>query len=291
MSSSSNTRVSDTLESIAIVSDDEIIPEDEVYTSDTTSTDEDDFQPFALPDFGDDMPLADGLFDGDLPIVQIPAPLPLAVVPVEDLPLDAIYDDDIDLFIEGPPKGDQDGGAPMDDDIPLADIPVDDLVVPVVEVPVVDAIYLPPVEAPVVEALSDPSSPDSFESVSSGTLHAQGVQRYSTDTDSDMAMSAALVVPHDFDPDPEVEFAPVVAPPVVDAPVVAPPVVDAPVVAPPVVDVPVVAPLPDPMPVFVDRAPFATHIDPRYAHTRNGWIEDDDYPPFVRPITSPFAPV
>ncbi|KAJ0699732.1 hypothetical protein HanOQP8_Chr10g0359371 [Helianthus annuus] len=63
--------------------------------------------------------------------------------------------------------------------------------------------------------------------------------------------------------------------------------------APPVIDVPVVvAPLPDPAPVFVDHAPFATHIDPRYADTRNGWIEDDvDYPPFVRSVTPHAAPV
>ncbi|XP_022024210.1 uncharacterized protein LOC110924516 [Helianthus annuus] len=55
---------------------------------------------------------------------------------------------------------------------------------------------------------------------------------------------------------------------------------------------PVVAPFPAPMPVLFDRAPFATHVDPRYADTRNGWIDnDDDYPPFVRPVTPPVAPV
>ncbi|XP_022023898.1 uncharacterized protein LOC110924168 [Helianthus annuus] len=55
---------------------------------------------------------------------------------------------------------------------------------------------------------------------------------------------------------------------------------------------PVVAPFPDPMPVMFDRAPFAAHMDPRYAHTRNGWIDDDDdYPPFVIPVTPPVAPV
>ncbi|XP_022032003.1 proline-rich protein 36-like [Helianthus annuus] len=288
MSSSSDTGVSDTLDPLAMVSDDEILPESEVYTSDTTSTDEDDFQPFALPDFGDDVPLADGPFDRDLPLIQIPAPLPLAAVPIEDLPLDVLSDDEIDLFIESPPEGDQDGGAPMDDDIP-----VDDPAVPIVEVPAVDAIILPPVEAPVAEALSDPFGPDSFESVSSATLHAQGVQHYSTDTGSDMAMSAAPIVPHDFDLDLEVEFVPaepapaspelgvVPEPDHVDLPVMAPPVGDAPGIAPPVTDVPV-----------VDRAPFATHVDPRYADTRNGWIEDDDdYPPFVLPITPPAAPV
>ncbi|MFS7976269.1 hypothetical protein Hanom_Chr10g00890481 [Helianthus anomalus] len=92
--------------------------------------------------------------------------------------------------------------------------------------------------------------------------------------------------PADLEPDivPELVLAldplPVHDPIHVDAPFIAPPVIDAPVIALPVVEVPLVAPSPDPMPVFVDRAPFATHIDPRYADTRKGWIEDeDDYPP------------
>ncbi|XP_022029578.1 E3 ubiquitin-protein ligase Hakai-like [Helianthus annuus] len=58
------------------------------------------------------------------------------------------------------------------------------------------------------------------------------------------------------------------------------------------VDIQVVAPpLPDPIPAPVDHAPFAAQIDPRYAFTRNGWIEDDDdLRPFVRPVTPPPAP-
>ncbi|XP_021996165.1 leucine-rich repeat extensin-like protein 3 [Helianthus annuus] len=58
------------------------------------------------------------------------------------------------------------------------------------------------------------------------------------------------------------------------------------------VDIPVIAPpLPDPIPAPVDHAPFAAQIDPRYAFTRNGWIEDDDeLPPFVRHVTPPPAP-
>ncbi|XP_022030519.1 vegetative cell wall protein gp1-like [Helianthus annuus] len=307
---SSDSGVSNTIDPTAITSDDEIATDPEVYTSDTTSTDEDDFQPFALPDFGDDLPLADGPPGEDLPLVPIPAPLPFAAVPFEEQPLGALPDGDIDLLIEGPPEGDQDGGAPMEDDVPLADIPVVDPVVPVVEIPAVDALVVPPVEAPVVEALPDPSVSYPFESASSATIHAQDVQHYSADTDSDMAMSTAPVVFHDFDPEPEVEFIPVepapadpelgVAPePViapdpipVDAPVVAPAVTDAPVVAPPAAEIPDVAPLPDHMPIFDDLAPFATHIDPRYADTRNGWIEDDDdYPPFVLPVTPPAAPI
>ncbi|KAF5803393.1 hypothetical protein HanXRQr2_Chr06g0270811 [Helianthus annuus] len=309
MASSSDSGVSETTNPIAITSDEEIATDPEVYTSDTTSTDEDDFQPFALPVFRDDLPLADVLPGEDLPLVQVPAPLPLAEVPLEEQPLDALSDDDIDLFIRVP-EGDQDGGAPMEDDVPLADVPADDPVVPMVEIPAVDALVVPPFEAPVVEALPDPSVSYPLESASSATIHAQDVQHYSTDTDSDMAMSAAPVVFHDFDPEPKVEFIlvepapadlelgvapePVFAPgPIpVDAPVVAPHVTDAPVVAPPAVEVPVVAPIPDPMPMFDDLEPFATHIDPRYADTRNGWIEDDDdYPPFVLPVTPPAAPV
>ncbi|KAM0046530.1 hypothetical protein Hdeb2414_s0009g00317461 [Helianthus debilis subsp. tardiflorus] len=47
------------------------MPAPEIHTSDTESDpdmlskDEDDFQPFTLPDFGDDLPLADGFPDED----------------------------------------------------------------------------------------------------------------------------------------------------------------------------------------------------------------------------------
>ncbi|MFS7905644.1 hypothetical protein Hanom_Chr01g00050091 [Helianthus anomalus] len=73
-------------------------------------------------------------------------------------------------------------------------------------------------------------------------------------------------------PDPALEHDPVHD----DAPAVAPlvddiPIDDLPVVAPPVVNDPVVdALIPDPVPVLFDRAPFAAHIDPRYANTHNG---------------------
>ncbi|XP_021975570.1 SH3 domain-containing protein C23A1.17-like [Helianthus annuus] len=298
MSSSSDTGVSDTLDPMAIVSDDEILSESEVYTSDTTSTDEDDFQPFAQPD---DAPLADGPFDGDLPLVLIPAPIPLAAFPLEGLPLDALSDDDVKLFIEGLPEGDKDGGGPVEDGIP-----VDDPVVPIAE-------------APVEEAPSDLSGPYSFEYVASTSFHDRGVQHYSPDADSDMAMSAAPVVPQDFGPEPEVEFVPGEPAPVgpepviahdpidvpvvallpdplpepdhVDPPVVAPHVVGASVIVPPVSDIPI-ADAPVLAPPVVDHAPFAIHIDPRYADTLNGCIEDDDdYPPFVLPVTPPAAPV
>ncbi|XP_035844006.1 proline-rich receptor-like protein kinase PERK10 [Helianthus annuus] len=226
-----------------------------------------------------------------------------------------MFDDDVDLFIEGPPEGAQ-----------------DDVAIPLDEFPIVDAIAIPPVEVPVVEILADPSGPDSFESVSSSTLHALGLQCYPTDTDSDTAMFAAPVppqdfefddefdpvFPHDFDPDHESEFVPDEQPfeapvflddqlldvpadhelaPADPEPKIAPEPIPAhdplPEHDPVPVDVTVVAPpLHDPIPVLIDHTPFATHVDARYAHTRNGWIEDDDdYPPFVRPVTPPPAPV
>ncbi|KAF5809993.1 hypothetical protein HanRHA438_Chr04g0173791 [Helianthus annuus] len=249
MSSSSDTGVSDTLDPLAIVSDDEIMSESEVYTSDTTSTDEDDFQPFALPDFGDDIPIADGPFDGDLPLLQVPAPLSLAAVPLDDLPPDEFADDDVDLFLEGPPEGDQDGVALMDADVPFADDPVVDPVVPLAEIPADVPIADPviPVEAPIEEAPFDLFGAHSFESVVSISSHAQGVQPYSSDSDSDMAMSAAPLVFLDDDPKPEVEFFPDEPAPVGPEPVVAHDPIEAPV--------------------------------------------DDDYPPFVLPVTPPIASV
>ncbi|XP_022024518.1 fibrous sheath CABYR-binding protein-like [Helianthus annuus] len=323
MPSSSNTGVSDTLDPMAIVSDDEIPSEQEVYTSDTNSTDDDDFQPFALPDVG--VERADGLPAGDLPLAVIPAPISLAAYPVVDMPLDVVSDDDIDLFEEDPPEADHEGGAPIvaDTILPIAEAPAEEL----------------PAGSPV---------PDSFESVASVSVHAQGVHHHSHDADPNMALSAASAPAHDFefdhdadddfdpvfppgfDPDQDIEFihldqpleelpavapeplaapdpalehdlvhddAPAIAPFIADHPVVALPlvddhVVDTPVDAPLLIEDPVVALFPDPVSVLFDRAPFATHIDPRYADTRNGWIDDDDdYPPFVRPVTPPVAPV
>ncbi|XP_022030941.1 fibrous sheath CABYR-binding protein-like [Helianthus annuus] len=251
MSSSSESGVADTIDLMAIVSDDEIATDPEVFTSDTTSSDDDDFQPFALPDFGDDIPIADGFHDGDLLLVPIPAPFPLAAFPLEDLPLDDMFDDDIDLFIEE---------IPVDDDV----------VVPLVEIPVADIIDVPLVEIPAVEISSDHSGPDSFESPPFEAPIIPDDQLF--DIPADLEYVPA---------DPEPEIVPEPIPAHDPLPVHDPIPTDVPISAPP---------LPDPIPVLVDRAPFATHVDPRYAHTRNGWIEDDsDYPPFVRPVTPPPA--
>ncbi|KAJ0430191.1 hypothetical protein HanHA300_Chr17g0666151 [Helianthus annuus] len=60
---SSENGLSDTRNLKAVASDDEVMPTPEIYTSDAESDpdmlseDEDDFQPFALPDFDDDLPL------------------------------------------------------------------------------------------------------------------------------------------------------------------------------------------------------------------------------------------
>ncbi|KAJ0622928.1 hypothetical protein HanIR_Chr01g0026091 [Helianthus annuus] len=100
-----------------------------------------------------------------------------------------------------------------------------------------------------------------------------------------------------FEHDPDHADAPAVATliddiPVDGHPVVAPLMEDdhaAHILTPHVADIPadpVVAPLPDPVPVQFDHATFTTHVDPRYAHTRNGWIDaDNEYPPFVVPVT------
>ncbi|KAJ0903932.1 hypothetical protein HanPSC8_Chr07g0275801 [Helianthus annuus] len=110
---SSSSGVSDP---VAVDSDDPMYTDSEVHTSDTDSTDEDAFQPFAIPDFGDDIPHADGVPAGDLPLVEIPAPVPHAAFPAEDLPHDVESDDDLDLF-EGPPEDHHEGGAQIADDV------------------------------------------------------------------------------------------------------------------------------------------------------------------------------
>ncbi|XP_035840258.1 calphotin-like [Helianthus annuus] len=302
---SSSSGVSDP---VPVDSDDPMHSDPEVYTSDTESTDDDGFLPFALPDFGDDIQLADGIPAGDLPLAEIPAPIPLAAFPGKDLPLDVVSDDDVDLF-EGLPEDDHEGGAPIADDVAL-----------------------PLVEIPDMEVHFDSSVSDSFELVASSIppLGFGFIPRIDDDEDIEMEGEFDPVFPFDHDLDQEDELVleeqPAEAPPAPvdpepdivpehvlaldpvheDAPVFVPPVIDALAIPPPVVEIPVMAPLPDPVfaelpviallfpdsaPVHADHAPFATHIDPRYADTRNGWIEEDDYPPYVIPVTPPTAPI
>ncbi|XP_022007375.1 BCL-6 corepressor-like protein 1 [Helianthus annuus] len=271
---------------VPVDSDDPMHSDPEVYTSDTDSTDDDGFQPFALPDFGDDIQLADGIPAGDPPLAEIPALIPFAALPVEDLPLDVVSDDDVDLF-EGPPEDAHEGGAPIADDVAL-----------------------PLVESPDMEAHSYSSVPDSFESVASSIppLGFGFFPRIVDDEDIDMEDELVLeeqpaeapFLPDDqildmpadhqpalVDPEPDIvpEPVPALDPVHADAPVFIPPVIDAPAIPPPVMEIPVMAPLPDPVfvelpviaplfpdstPVHADHAPFATHIDPRFADTLNG---------------------
>ncbi|KAJ0884266.1 hypothetical protein HanPSC8_Chr10g0431731 [Helianthus annuus] len=180
MPSSSDTGFSDTSDPMAIVSDDIVSSEHEVHTSDTTSTDDDDFQPFALPDVVAEP--ADGHLPGDLPLAVIPAPVPLAAYPVVDMPIDIVSDGDVDLFEEDPLEDDLEGEIPIaiDDILLIADAPAEEA----------------PVHSPV---------PDSFESVASASLHSQGVQHHSHDTDPDMASSAAPAPAHSFEFDHDVD--------------------------------------------------------------------------------------
>ncbi|KAM0026892.1 hypothetical protein Hdeb2414_s0020g00563331 [Helianthus debilis subsp. tardiflorus] len=190
---------SDTTGPIPVVSDDLTSSEHEVHTSDYTSTDEDDFQPFALPD-GADEP-ADGPPAEYLPLVEIPAPIPLAVYPAYDLLLDAEADGDIDLFED----------EPIEDEIPdAALLPAGDLLM-IADAPAADS----PTHSPV---------PDSFESVASAPSHPLSAQHFAHDSNPDQASSVAPVpsfefdhddiedsdpiFPPGFDPDHDIEFIP-----------------------------------------------------------------------------------
>ncbi|MFS8007024.1 hypothetical protein Hanom_Chr14g01256081 [Helianthus anomalus] len=274
---SSDSGVSDASDPRTYTSDDEMDTDSGVFTSDYTSTDEDDFQPFALPIFGDDVPLADGPPGEDLPLVPVPAPLPFAAVPLGEQLLDAIPDDDIDLLIEGPPEGDQDGGAPMEGGAQPVDIPVVDPIVPMIELPD-------------MEVQSDSSASDSFESVASHIPPLGFGYIPRMDADEGMEIEQPAEAPaHPDNPIPAVlvdyQLNPVVSEPVPVIDLV--PFSDAPVIAPPAVEIPDLALIPDPMAIFDDLAPFATYVDPRYADSSNGWIEDDDYPSYVVPVTPP----
>ncbi|KAJ0886797.1 hypothetical protein HanRHA438_Chr09g0383511 [Helianthus annuus] len=190
---------SDTTGPLPIVSDDIISSEHEVHTSDFTSTDDDDFQPFALPE-GADEPI-DGPPAEYLPLVVIPAPIPLASYPAYDLLPDAEADGDVDLFED----------ELFEDEIPYAaPLPAGDLLM-IAGAPTEDS----PAHSPV---------PDSFESVASAPSHEVSTQHFAHDSDPDQASSAAPipsfafehddmedsdpVFPPGFDPDHDIEYIP-----------------------------------------------------------------------------------
>ncbi|MFS7972719.1 hypothetical protein Hanom_Chr09g00848071 [Helianthus anomalus] len=190
---------SDTTGPLPIVSDDIISSEHEVHTSDHTSTDDDDFQPFALPEGAYES------IDGDpaeyLPLVVIPAPIPLASYPAYELLPDAEADGDVDLYED----------EPFEDEVPdAAPLPAGGLLM-IVGAPVGDS----PVHSPV---------PDSFESVASAPSHEVSAPQFMHDSDPDQASSAAPipsyafehddiedsdpVFPPGFDPDHDIEYIP-----------------------------------------------------------------------------------
>ncbi|MFS7929577.1 hypothetical protein Hanom_Chr04g00334131 [Helianthus anomalus] len=131
-------------------------------------------------------------------ILHIVAPIldvvTLVVIPPDDWPFDDLFDDDVDLFVDGPPANAQ-GDKEIDDDV----------------------VVVPPPAIPVIELSFDSSlhsASDSFESVTSSALRAVGLQLYATDYDDDTAMSAAPspsrvpTPPHDPEPTPELAFVP-----------------------------------------------------------------------------------
>ncbi|XP_022000585.1 uncharacterized protein LOC110898137 [Helianthus annuus] len=270
--SSSESGLSDIDDPMAIVSDDEIAPEPELFTSDTESDpnmlsdDDDDFQPFALPEFGDDLLLADGIPDEDPFVIPIPvhdhliighpdgehvvapilAPVPLMVIPPEVWPFDDLFDDDFDLFVDGPPD-DAHGDGELDEDV----------------------VAIPLLGIPIIEFSSDSSLhsvADSFESVTSSALQAVGLRRYATDSNDDMAMSAAPSPPHDFELGLEPDYVP-------DQPI------DAPADPEPIH-------APDPLP-DLDPIPFGL---PDIAPLIPDPVPAPADPPVIELVTPPLAP-
>ncbi|MFS8023696.1 hypothetical protein Hanom_Chr16g01454491 [Helianthus anomalus] len=116
MSSSESSGLSDEYDPMALVFDDEVAPVAEVFMSDSESDPEmmsddedlDDFQPFTLPDFGDEIPLEDHVLTLPLPIhdqLIIGHPDGLAihhvaspVVSVIDISFDSDPDSDADSW-------------------------------------------------------------------------------------------------------------------------------------------------------------------------------------------------
>ncbi|KAJ0752152.1 hypothetical protein HanPI659440_Chr09g0321091 [Helianthus annuus] len=229
MSSSESSGLSDEHDPMAIVSDDEIAPAPEVFTFDSETDpelmsdddDPDEFQPFALPNFGDDIPFVDDILTFPLPIhdqiiighpdgEHLVEPIPidvvlLAAIPAEDWPF-VVLDEDFDV-----PVIEVDH---IDDD--LGDGEVYNIIILDVASPVVSVVD--------ISSDSDPDSvADSFKSVTSSALLATGARAYPTENDED-AMSVAPSSPINVPTPPYTPdhiLAPVTAP--VDSPLVAPP--------------------------------------------------------------------
>ncbi|MFS8001795.1 hypothetical protein Hanom_Chr13g01194561 [Helianthus anomalus] len=175
------------------------------------SDDEDDFQPFALPNFGEVIPDADILIDD---FFALPAPVH-------------------DHLIIGHADGEHIVAPVLD----VGDEEVDDVV----------AVGVPPPVVTVVDISSDSnlhSVADSFESVTSSALRVVGLRLYATDNDYAMSVAPSSPVraptpPHIPDPDPVPFALPLVAP-LIPEPVSEPldlPPVDPHVPQPPPIDI------------------------------------------------------
>ncbi|KAJ0699675.1 hypothetical protein HanOQP8_Chr10g0358691 [Helianthus annuus] len=177
MSSSKNSGISEEHDPMAIVSDDEVTPAPEIFTSDSETDpkmmsdddDLDDFQPFALPNFGDDAPFVDDVLtfplplhdqliiahpDGEHIVESIPIhAISLATIPAEDWLFVVDLDDDVDVPVFEVDHPDDDLG-----DGEVFDIAILNLSSPVVSV---------------IDISSDSdhdSNADSFELVTSSAL-------------------------------------------------------------------------------------------------------------------------
>ncbi|KAM0053038.1 hypothetical protein Hdeb2414_s0007g00255341 [Helianthus debilis subsp. tardiflorus] len=199
MSSSESNELSEEHDPMAIVSDDEVVSAPEIFTTDSETDPEmmsddedlDDFQPFSLPDFGDDVPFVDDVLasplsihdqliighpDGEHIVEPIPIhAIPLAAIPAEDLPFVVDLDDDVDVPVFEVDHPDYDLG-----DGEVFGIAILDVAPPVVSV---------------IDISSDSDldfDADSFESVTSSTLRAAGIEAYPTDDDAISVAPATL---------------------------------------------------------------------------------------------------
>ncbi|MFS7936973.1 hypothetical protein Hanom_Chr05g00422041 [Helianthus anomalus] len=199
MSSSESSGLLEKHDPMSIVFDDEIAPAPEIFPSDSETDPElmsddddlDDFQPFALPVFGDDIPFVDDVLAFPLPIhhqliigypdgENLVKPIPIDVVPLaairaEDWPFVVDLEDDIDVPVIEVDHLDNDLG-----DGEVFEISILDVASPVVSF--ID-----------ISSNSDPDSDaDSFDSVTSSALLAVGLGDYPTDDD---ALSIAPATP------------------------------------------------------------------------------------------------
>ncbi|XP_035845715.1 serine/threonine-protein kinase WNK2-like [Helianthus annuus] len=159
----SDTGDSDTTGPRPMESDEIMSSEHEVHTSDYTSTDDDDFQPFALPD-GVDEPIVGGPA-ADLPLAPVEDP----VDPADPFdPIDPDFDFDM-AFVDPEPAVAPEQAAAFDPahehGLAHADVPVDPILAgqplgdfPVDDIPLLDADHVvdPLVDPPIADVPVDP---------------------------------------------------------------------------------------------------------------------------------------